>query len=208
MSSGIRTTTHTVVNQANIRGLPDLYRILAARGVRACSFSQVLESGRGQSSTNSPLNEFIKALVELKSIELDTGGPPVNLSNSKGYLLNAIEFRDLARTISQKPDVDPFLLHCTGARSKIEIDADGSLYPCFLLRFPEFLGGNVLDGHILEVWGSDVWNDVRAVTRNAKRVCAVCDMDWCNTGCMGLSYAAGHGLLAPDPQCRYLGQGG
>lgn len=94
-----------------------------------------------------------------------------------------------------------FKIKCVAGNIKLNIDSDGTIYPCDFLKFPDFKCGKVTD-NLEEVWNSDILISLYKMTRNDKEECSKCKNSVCTTGCMGFAYEKYHSIYRKDPNCK------
>jgi radical SAM protein with 4Fe4S-binding SPASM domain len=82
----------------------------------------------------------------------------------------------------------------------IHITANGDIYPCFYMQFPEFKVGNITEDDLLEIYETDVMQHVLHVDVSTFQECKTCTIRYfCGGGCRGFARAVGGSLYSPDP---------
>ena len=82
----------------------------------------------------------------------------------------------------------------------IHITANGDIYPCFYMQFPEFKVGNIKEDNILEIYRTDVMESLMRLSVNDFVQCSTCDIRYfCGGGCRGFARGVCGSIYDPDP---------
>ena len=82
----------------------------------------------------------------------------------------------------------------------IHIAANGDIYPCFYMQFPEFRVGNVRENDLSDIYETRVMQDVLALSVDECEECRNCDIRYfCGGGCRGFARAVCGSVYSPDP---------
>lgn len=80
------------------------------------------------------------------------------------------------------------------------IAADGDIFPCLYMNFPEFKLGNIREDDIREIYRSEIMQELLRLTVNDIEQCRECDYRYyCRGGCRGHAYGVSSSLYSPDP---------
>lgn len=96
---------------------------------------------------------------------------------------------------------------CTCIRN-LFLDADGHLFPCCMMRHPDFAQPDAHRLPLAEVIcrALPLWRQLPEIDsrrRSQLQVCKICPgRQHCGGGCMGRAYAAGGDLLQPEDRCK------
>ncbi len=191
---GIAVIVNTVVTSHNVREVPDLIGLLAARGVRRVSLTPYIRSQWKHNDDLFPggaelatMAAKVKALrPELPEIEVKMG----SLEDPRDLSLAQDGFSS-----------------CSGGKKGLVVGADGRVSICDrLLPFDDAVVGNVTDESLLEIWNG---TRLRALLEPDKEAfagteCAGCALkepcDW-RVRCYYRSQMIRQRLFAPDHLC-------
>jgi radical SAM protein with 4Fe4S-binding SPASM domain len=100
--------------------------------------------------------------------------------------------------------VSPEKASCPAGRSRLNIQCDGTIYPCSFLVTSDrrFAVGQISDGPILRMWhNSPVLTPFRTMQKSSS--CQNCEAygDTCAGGCVAMSYLLTGDLHTRDPLC-------
>ena len=84
------------------------------------------------------------------------------------------------------------------------ITANGDIFPCVMLRFPEFKVGNLRENDLYEIYKNNSMEDLLRWTVKDIEQCRDCDIRYyCGSGCRAYAYKYGGSFYIPDPlNCR------
>ncbi len=99
-------------------------------------------------------------------------------------------------------------LSCPGGRMLGAIDSIGNMYFCCILTgIPEFVGGNIFNKNIKEIWdNSPIFNWIRSIRlEDLKTDCVECKYNsLCGGGCRARAYFYSGDILGADPLCPFV----
>jgi radical SAM protein with 4Fe4S-binding SPASM domain len=82
----------------------------------------------------------------------------------------------------------------------IHITANGDIYPCFYMQFPEFKVGNIKEDNLSEIYRTDVMENLMDLSVKDFEQCSTCDIRYyCGGGCRGFARAVCGSIYEPDP---------
>jgi radical SAM protein with 4Fe4S-binding SPASM domain len=92
---------------------------------------------------------------------------------------------------------------CRAGWTSLEIDTDGTVYPCSMLTSPEHAVGSLRTHTIVELWRAPKLDVLRAgLPLWSDEVCMGChNLNWCRGGCRGLSLRLLGDVHRADPTC-------
>lgn len=92
--------------------------------------------------------------------------------------------------------------NCGAGVTEVSVDADGSVYPCHMLQFPEFRMGNLFSGTIEDALASRVAKQFAALHVDNLAGCSECARrHLCGGGCRAEAYYAKDLLSVPHSSC-------
>jgi pyrroloquinoline quinone biosynthesis protein E len=190
-----------VVHRGNLgQAIATYDRVRAFECVRGFKAARFFRAGKGRAEDQPTAEEVLPEFADLVVHGMAVGGPPVQYY--PGHIAHLPGLADLV-----PPIFDEGPTHCGAARSELAVDADGGVYPCHLLIFPEFRLGTLPDEEVAAVWESPAAVAV-ARGRAPTAACHRCPhRRLCPRRCMGQAYAAFGTLDAIDPNCPLSGFG-
>lgn len=82
----------------------------------------------------------------------------------------------------------------------IYIAANGDIFPCFYMQFPEFKAGNIRENSLSEVFEGTLLQSLMGLTVDDIDECKDCEIRYyCGGGCRGMAYRGYHSVYCPDP---------
>ena len=82
----------------------------------------------------------------------------------------------------------------------IHIAANGDIFPCFYMQFPEYKVGTIKEDTLSDIYRAEVIQDVLKVTVDDFDQCTECDIRYsCGGGCRGFACKMVGSLYSPDP---------
>lgn len=92
--------------------------------------------------------------------------------------------------------------NCGAGVTEVSVDADGSVYPCHMLQFPEFRMGNLFSGTLEDALASRVAKQFAALHVDNLAGCSECTRRYlCGGGCRAEAYYAKDLLSVPHSSC-------
>jgi radical SAM protein with 4Fe4S-binding SPASM domain len=95
---------------------------------------------------------------------------------------------------------------CTAGANMLSIGADGGVYPCAGLMYPEFLAGNAKESSLEEIWKkSPVLEEIRSLSVSEIPGCKDCPIRYlCGGGCLVDIYWEHGNITGKTPRCELL----
>lgn len=195
--AGVTVDVATVINPRNVQRVAELALLvesLGARGLRWCSF---VPTGRAR-------DEAVRARFAVPAPALD-------------------RFLAFIRELSAHPrrPIEIFFDHgigpwnadgafqCTSGAEVAYVTAEGDLYPCPGLVFPEFRVGNVFEAPVADLLGSPAMARARCLTKDdLSGPCHTCANALCTGGCRGQAFAEQGDLTAGASYCNVRSRDG
>ena len=192
--------TQMVITNQNKDGIIDMYNYVSSKGVTSFGTILVLPMGRGKKTELVTIDEnLLKDLIYIKEHENGTKFEKLGMGID-GYKF----YNDLYKN-SKFTEEDSYkfsLLKCNCGKTRINIDSNGDVYPCDMMKYPEFKMGNILNDDMSTIWNSENVNRFNNITRRTKKGCKDCKIRGCNTGCFGISYGIYKSIENSLPNCR------
>jgi radical SAM protein with 4Fe4S-binding SPASM domain len=150
--------------------------------------------------------QYLKEIREFVTQLVDHAGlvpvVPCGRAENSDLLLNAEE-RFAVKMVGREPgeiqgNVSPKNRCHIG--ETICITANGDVFPCLYMVFPEFRAGNIKENDFSEIYKSDVMQRCLKMTLEEVEQCRNCDVRYyCGGGCRGLAYGQCGSLYGEDP---------
>lgn len=155
-SAGVPVRANVTVTPINVDAIAETIETAARLDLEPLSVTSVYPIGDGvelweRFDREAYLERLGEALVETDhEIHLY---PPIDL----------FEVLDSAPvSVPRRDRDDPGSLRLPDGRTKLQIQADGTIYPGNELAFEEFACGNIADRSLTDAWHDDTWDDLRA----------------------------------------------
>lgn len=157
-------------------------------------------------STISRLNyQYLKEIIDFNRQISDSYGIapvyPYGRATGKDLFLNADEIFKIkvANSRSEKIQVNVSPRRCTAGET-LYITANGDIFPCIMLRFPEFKVGNIRKNDLCEIYKTDLMQKILKWTIKDIEQCRDCDIRYfCGGGCRAYAHGWGNSFYGPDP---------
>lgn len=82
----------------------------------------------------------------------------------------------------------------------IYIAANGDIFPCFYMQFPEFKVGNLRENSLSEIYDGKLLQKLMNLTVDEIKECKDCEIRYfCGGACRGMAYRGHHSIYCPDP---------
>lgn len=190
--AGLLITANTQINRLNMGSLPELCAVLRARGILAWQVQLTVPMGRAADHPDWIVQpyEVLEIVEVLARIQLDAaqeprvpGRPPFNVfaGNNIGY------FGPHEVVLRSRPGGRvTHWMGCRAGQQVLGIEADGAVKGCPSLPSAPYVGGNVRERPLAEIWAQSA--EVRfARDRDTSELwghCASCVYaDTCRAGC-------------------------
>ncbi|MHA1753915.1 MAG: radical SAM protein [Candidatus Odinarchaeia archaeon] len=153
--------------------IPETVRLLSEAGVEVLQFAKLLPLGRADLIKNLLLTprEYKKCILIIEQLNK-------KFNKIKLVFNNSLFFND-------KQEVD--WRYCSGGTTRIEIEPNGDVYPCALIKIDSLKYGNILNDSLESIW------DKRKLSiffeEFEPRYCKKCkNYKYCFCGCRAISY--------------------
>lgn len=189
-----------VVVNSNKDKIKEMYNLISNKGATSFGIYLVLPFGRGSKVDKVEIDEnLLEQIVWIKKNEDKTNFEKFGLGlDDFRFFKHLYENKDINDNLSKKISI----LKCNGAKTRINIDENGDCYPCDLMKYPEFLMGNIIKDEFNEIWNSKASEKFNAINRFTKNKCKDCEYKICNTGCLAMSYESGDDVNSLIPNCE------
>lgn len=192
--------TQMVITNQNKDEIIDMYNYVSSKGATSFGTILVLPMGRGKKTELVTIDEKILTdLIYIKEHETNTKFEKLGMG------IDGFKFYEDLYKNSKFTDEDSYkfsLLKCNCAKTRINIDSNGDVYPCDMMKYEEFKMGNILTDDISQIWNCENANKFNNITRKTKKGCKDCKIKGCNTGCFGISYGIYHSIKNALPNCK------
>jgi len=200
--AGLPCQVSMVAHQGNLGDLKNTY-LLAGRFNNVVGFmaSHYMKAGSALDMAALDKAPLLEAFHQARAAAWrDASLPPATLL--PGHLLHLDEVWRMCQELDR-----PEIRYCRAGRAKVTIDANGDVYPCHFLIYPEFKLGSLRGESLAGIWTSPRMAFIRD-PRSPQAECYRCDRGrWCGKKCMGLAYAYYRDLDRADPNCLYAARG-
>ena len=192
--------TQMVITNQNKDGIIDMYNYVSSKGATSFGTILVLPMGRGKKNELVTIDEnILNDLIYIKEHENNTKFEKLGMGID-GYKFYDDLYKD--SSFSEEDSYKFSLLKCNCGKTRINIDSNGDVYPCDMMKYPEFKMGNILADDMSTIWNSENVNKFNNITRKTKKGCKDCKIRGCNTGCFGISYGIYKSVENALPNCR------
>ena len=192
--------TQMVITNKNKDGIKDMYNFVSSKNATSFGTMLVLPMGRGKKTELVSIDDkLLEDLIYIKEHEKNTIFEKLGMGID-GYKFYSDLYKD-----SNFTDEDSYkfsLLKCNCGKTRINIDSNGDVYPCDMMKYKEFYMGNILKDDISKIWNSENVSKFNKITRKTKNGCKDCNIKGCNTGCFGISYGIYKDITKSLPNCR------
>jgi radical SAM protein with 4Fe4S-binding SPASM domain len=195
---GLSVQINTVVTGKNHDELPQLIAYARDLGAKVFSPFFLVCTGRGEEMTDLSPQQYEKVL----SLIAETQG-------KHGDMMIRTRCAPTVRRILYQKDPGSRLLtmgagRCLAGQSYCRITPEGDVTPCPYLPLST---GNVREQDFGDIWqNSAIFNSLRDPAHKGK--CKNCTFKLLCGGCRARAYAAHQDILAEDPWCNHIPQGG
>lgn len=187
-SSNVHVSTATAATRWNVNEIPSLLKELEIMGVKSFNIVFLMLVGRATTDLmllpheQKELLTFIHALKKRHTVFTD-------------YNLSFESVDHLKK--------NPLFPHyCTCGVAHATIDPGGSVFPCSLLKFPQFSFGNLKNKTLKEIFDTPKNDTMREIYGVSPPECKGCTFeDVCKGGCRAIAFDHYGKLLAPDIRC-------
>ena len=173
ISKGYNISCNYTLMKINKDCIKDTVKILHDVGVHIIQFSKLLPLGRGVNIKNLILSpaEYMKCLKEIDSLS--------KLYKDIIFVYDGTSLLRGNKKISWR--------YCSGGTTRVEIEPNGDVYPCALVKIPSLKFGNILLEPLEKIW------EKRKLSvffeEFTPRECKSCKYyAYCFAGCRAISY--------------------
>ena len=203
-AAGITITANTNFNRLNRGDLEPLYERLLAAGAKSWQVQITAPLGRAADRPGMLLQpwdllDLLPRIAELKARGL-TEGLLIMPGNNLGYF-----GREEALLRSQKPDAGDHFRGCVAGKFTMGIESDGAVKGCPSLQTSHYVGGNVRDTPLREIW-DDTPQLAFARVRTVEDLWGFCRTCPFAEVCMGGCTFTAHSVLGRpgnNPYCHF-----
>ncbi len=148
-AAGIQTSVNTQINRLSMPILADILELIAREGGHSWQFQLTAAMGRAADEPEVLLQPYdlleLFPLLAKLAARADELGVRLWPGNNIGYF-------GPYESILRRRWPDQHMLSCGAGRSTIGIEADGSIKGCPSLPTDAWVGGNVRDAKLLDIW--------------------------------------------------------
>ncbi|MGD2249023.1 MAG: PqqD family peptide modification chaperone [Candidatus Methanofastidiosia archaeon] len=118
-------------------------------------------------------------------------GEELNLTTEESFNFRVTDMEKIVANVSPRN-------RCNVGET-IYIKANGDIFPCFLLRFPEFKVGNIKENDLKDIYDTDIIQELLQVTVKDIEGCKDCYIRYyCGGGCRAHAYRCSKSVYTPD----------
>ena len=188
---GVNLIVRMTFLKTNITKIGETIEFVKREGIGKVAFGTLQRSGRAYESMKDidpTTDELIKTYRKIKELDPDF--------NYIGF----VESLKPAVTRGNKIDL------CDAGAGMLSIGADGGVYPCAALMYPEFLAGNVKESSLEEIWKkSPILEEIRSFSVSEIPGCKECPIRYlCGGGCLVDMYWEHGSIPGKTPRCELL----
>jgi radical SAM protein with 4Fe4S-binding SPASM domain len=142
-------SANTQINRKNLHEIPELFELLAPKGIHAWQVQFTVAMGRAADHPDLLLQpyemlELLPMLARLKS-RTDEAGVKMWPGNNIGYFG---PYEEVLRSYMPSCHMEP----CSAGRHTIGIEANGDIKGCPSLPTDDYVGGNIREHTLREIW--------------------------------------------------------
>ncbi len=190
-SLGLTPLVRMTLLKSNVNKVREIMEFVNREGLGAVVLGTLQMSGRAHEflrKIDLTTDELIKAYREIRKLDPDSA---------------FIKFGENIRpavTRCEKLDL------CGAGTGILSIGADGGVYPCPGLIYPEFLAGNIREKSLEEIWKeSSVLKEIRCLSVSKIPGCKDCSIRYlCGGGCLVDIFWEHGNLYGKTPRCEFL----
>ncbi len=188
---GINVVVRMTFLKTNITKIRETIEFIKKEDIGTVAFGTLQRSGRAYESMKDidpTTDELIETYREIKELDPDF--------NYIGF----VESLRPAVTRGEKIDL------CGAGAGMLSVGADGGVYPCAGLMYPEFLAGNIRESSLEEIWKkSPVLEEIRSLSVSKIPGCKECPIRYlCGGGCLVDIFWEHGSIHGKTPRCELL----
>lgn len=206
LAENLDVRLYPTLTRLNIYDIPNMRKLIneLRPGYNRLAFAKFHPSGRGKMHAESLYieeDEFMKIMREIYKEE--------KLSQPSAIKDFSIAADDMDLT-SALPGRTPYgarKINCGLGTAIISIEADGNVYPCQWLHFPDMMAGNLYKQTLKDIYyNSDVFFKCRQLRVDSNiHDCPTCDYKYfCGGGCRARALFNTKAISGKDPHCKYI----
>ena len=188
---GITPAVRMTLLTTNIDKIKEIIQFSKREEIGPVAVGTLQRSGRAYQSLHNidpSTDELIKAYRKIRELDPDS---------------NFIIFDEsLKPAVTRNEKIDL----CGAGSSILSVGADGGVYPCAGLMYPEFLAGNVKEQSLQEIWKeSPVLQKIRSLSVSLIPGCKDCPIRYlCGGGCLVDIFWEHGDLQGKTPRCEFM----
>jgi radical SAM protein with 4Fe4S-binding SPASM domain len=193
MEAGVTVDVNSVITSHGLSNVKELLQLIQSRRVSQHRVTPRFPMGRGANHEDDELSpgellQLNHRLHEAKATLPDTDQAELR---TEGAYSKKMQTRQ----------------HCGAGLSEISVDPEGWVYPCRLLQYPDFKGGNIRTKPLASIYRDNLaLRAVRDTTADKLKTCKTCVIrKHCGGGCRGIHYSFTKEYLQSHPLfCAFL----
>ena len=190
-SCGITPIVRMTILRTNMDKMDTLIEFIKKEGLGPVTVGTLQMSGRAYESLKDidlTTDELVQTYRKIK--ELDPDFTYINFNESLRPGVNRLTRLDL----------------CGAGAQMLSVGADGGVYPCAGLMYPEFLAGNIKEESLAQIWKeSPVLEKIRNHSVSKIPGCKDCSIRYlCGGGCLVDIFWKHKNLHGKTPRCELL----
>ena len=190
-SLGVTLIVRMTLLKTNITKIGETIEFVKREGIGKVLFGTLQRSGRAYEfvkDIDPETDELIKAYRQMRELDPDF------------TYIDFVESLKPGVTRGEKVDL------CGAGADTLSIGADGGVYPCAGLMYPEFLAGNIKESSLDDIWKkSPVLEEIRSFSVSKIPGCKDCPIRYlCGGGCRVDTYWEHKDIQGKTPRCALL----
>lgn len=141
------------------------------------------------------IREYVKAIADSNDFvgvyPWGRASDDLSLTTEESFTFRVVDMEQIVTNVSPRN-------RCNVGET-IYIKANGDIFPCFLLRFPEFKVGNIKENDLADMYDTDMIQELLQVTVKDIEGCKDCYIRYyCGGGCRAHAYRCTQSVYTPD----------
>ncbi|MBU7018863.1 MAG: radical SAM protein [Theionarchaea archaeon] len=188
---GVALIVRMTLLKTNMSKIGETIKFVKREGIGKVVFGTLQRSGRAYEfvkDIDPTTDELIEAYRKMRELDPDF------------TYIDFVESLKPGVTRGEKVDL------CGAGADTLSVGADGGVYPCAGLMYPEFLAGNVKESSLKEIWKkSPVLEEIRSFSVSDIPGCNNCPIRYlCGGGCRVDMYWEHGNIQGKTPRCELL----